>query len=615
MVVTRAQKGKVPELAEHVPPPEDTRQAPSEEARQRQAPPEEARQVPVDAPTQVLVESSSSGTANSSSSAHHVAAERNEESSHTTTMDQDLDDAEAERILLEQERARHQRDLERDALIASHENEIASLRAQLQNASMSAVCGAVNGNSQPPLPPAEPVDPDGPPLPPTLLAFMADLRSEMSNVRDMVSAVAAGSRRARTSDDETEAPPARRARVNSASTPMPVHDHAQPPVTANADSSSCSSDITTIPGLSAEASRAVFNLRRNPDHPAAALTLSDISKLRLRGRTDGPDPGEKLNIGDVDKYQHWAHSLAQRWIRDWCVYLTDAEKINYSLTWLDGDLYTALDDWWTDSTIEDKTYANFLFEIETMLGVQFQSDEARRDLELCCQGKDELIRPYYGRLRALWRRAGTPETERISKLRSSIKNQYSTPILGRKFESVKELFLALLDIESDIKARSLERQRNEPSANSRAPPSKTTSSTKFSFKTNTAHASDRDRSGGDYIPSAAEMEHNNALTPVAKKPPGWKGKWWPADPNPKKAGTMQHRLLARQGRCWACRGSGHASTDSCCPYFERRHSQISSAASSNKRTGKNISALDSAPVSADNNARVDVVNVHTSDDE
>ncbi|KAI5301751.1 hypothetical protein KEM56_001389 [Ascosphaera pollenicola] len=72
----------------------------------------------------------------------------------------------------------------------------------------------------------------------------------------------------------------------------------------------------------------------------------------------------------------------------------------FALNWLKGDLFTSLDDWWTGSTTNptSKTYPNFIAEVEMMLGIQFQQNEARRELELTTQQPGELIRPYFERL-------------------------------------------------------------------------------------------------------------------------------------------------------------------------------------------------------------------------
>ncbi|KAI5301770.1 hypothetical protein KEM56_001368 [Ascosphaera pollenicola] len=164
------------------------------------------------------------------------------------------------------------------------------------------------------------------------------------------------------------------------------------------------------------------------------------------------------------------------------------------------------------------------------------ANDAKRELELICQQPNEYIRPYFGRLQALWRVARTPKDERISKLRASVRNQYSTPVLGRHFASVKELFLALLDIENDIKAQSLKRQRNEPTAKASPPGAPAKFSGKFQNNMNiSSRLSGNGNSEDTHIPSAADMEHNKQFRPIAREPAGWRGRFWPPNPHPKRA--------------------------------------------------------------------------------
>ncbi|KAI5299803.1 hypothetical protein KEM56_002954, partial [Ascosphaera pollenicola] len=145
-------------------------------------------------------------------------------------------------------------------------------------------------------------------------------------------------------------------------------------------------DTVLIPGLTLDASKTVRALQADPKHPASAMTTSSIAKLRLKGRTSGgPDPGFKLDTKDTGKYQHWLHAITKRFQRDWYVYLTDADKVSYAMTWLDGNLFTHIDDWWTDPNSKNKTYNGFLFEVETLLGIRFQADEAKRQLDLIFQ--------------------------------------------------------------------------------------------------------------------------------------------------------------------------------------------------------------------------------------
>lgn len=495
---------------------------------------------------------------------------------------------------------------------------IAQLEADLAErpAPPASVCALperpkVNGNTQPPLQPTDPAQAETA----SFQTIVEDLRARLDRLQDArrmaESPFLARTRQANrqrrrheqisAESDEDDLPPARRTRLD------PVDDE--------------SDSGAVIPGLSAEASAAALKLMAMKNHPAHSLTVQEVSKLRLKNRTDGPTPSQKLDIGDADHYQHWEHSLNQRWTVNWAAYLTDAEKITYALGWLTGNLFTSLEEWWTDDTLPNEAYTDFLFEVQTMLGVQFQPTDAKRDLELTFQHKNEPISQYYARLRTLWRRAKTTPEDRLLKFRSSLSPAYSNALLGRKFDSDKDCYLALLDIENELKARSMERQRALPDQDKRSTIATSTKQPAFHNRENRKEPSFvRD----DHIPSAAEKTHNASFGPVAQKPPGWMGFFWKPQSHPKRANTNAHRLLSAQGRCWGCRGSGHMSTDACCPFFDKNNSSPSGQASNKgghtgNRSGKNISALrtdaSAATVSAEATASAPAAQVITSDDE
>lgn len=306
------------------------------------------------------------------------------------------------------EKALEAEELARQQEIINLQNELQSYKDRVQTlespatasapapskdrAETSATAPAINGNSQPPLCPPAPSQPS--------VAAIAEMVAQLL-------AQGTTSDRRRPLDDTTCDRPAQRQRTSSTAT-----SNTQPAV--------------SIPGLSREGSAAALALMKQAGHPAFGLPADEVAKLRLKARPSGPEPNHKLDVTDVDKYASWAHALQLRWVRDWIVYLTDDEKISYALTWLEGSLFESLNGWWTDPTVEDKSYAAFLFELETTLGVHFQHSDARRELELARQEDNELVNAYYTRLRTLWHRANTPELDRIEKLRSSVHEDLST---------------------------------------------------------------------------------------------------------------------------------------------------------------------------------------------
>lgn len=548
---------------------------------------------------------------------------------------QEMDDHTLEVALREQELARAQREAETQAKLASTEQRLAATLQRIQQLEAAAatsitvapgraqspgeVATVLNGNTQPPAAPTVAEDPVPPNTIASLNSFVENLRAQLDRMTDDrrlgESHFLARSRRRRPhpaeldEDEDDERPEPQRPHLTTDDQTTDQEDAAE--------------QAPLIPGLSADASAAAIKLMANKNHPAHSLTFSEISKLRLKNRTDGPTPSKKLDIGDADHYQHWEHSLNQRWTVNWASYLTDSEKITYALGWLDGNLFTSLEEWWTDSSIANKAFPDFLFEVQTMLGVQFQPTDARRELELTIQRKDESVSQYYARLRTLWHRAKTPEPDRLFKLRSSLAPAFSNALLGRKFDSSKDCYLALLDIENEIKARNLERQRANPETKSRDKPSSGFS--KSSSNNTPNHSASYSAKGpsseprDDHIPSAAEKAHNASFPPCSQKPAGWMGFFWKPQSHPKRANsTNAHRLLSAQGRCWGCRGSGHMSTDACCPFYDKNNKGSAPSNNNGSRSSKTVSAIHAnAPASAStsNAAAAGDVQVATSDDE
>ena len=72
--------------------------------------------------------------------------------------------------------------------------------------------------------------------------------------------------------------------------------------------------------------------------------------------------------------------------------------------------------------------------------------------------------------------------------------------------------------------------------------------------------------------SGAKTSHpNEQFGPVSKKPEGWVGAWYDGERNPEKLTNEDRDKLAKQGRCWSCRGSGHRGNDAVCINADRKN--------------------------------------------
>ena len=70
--------------------------------------------------------------------------------------------------------------------------------------------------------------------------------------------------------------------------------------------------------------------------------------------------------------------------------------------------------------------------------------------------------------------------------------------------------------------------------------------------------------------ASASANPNAKFVPTATKPVGWVRTWYDSETNPRKLRDDKRATFLQQGKCWGCRGSGHCSSDECCPLANRR---------------------------------------------
>ena len=207
------------------------------------------------------------------------------------------------------------------------------------------------------------------------------------------------------------------------------------------------------------------------------------------------------------------------------------------------------------------------------MSVHLQQREAKRDLQVITQRHGEKISEYYHRIRSLWQKAKTPEDDRVDQFLTTMSPNLSTSLLSKSYTRVRDLLdeaRVIEDRKRDISYTHPRQQRGQPP---RQPPGETTPlpTARPTFKIDTK-PSEKDISRNR---ASEPSRSNRSIAPTATKPEGWIGKWHDSENNPKRLTDDLKVQLQREGRCWACRGSGHRAHDSVCPQQGRKTNQVS----------------------------------------
>lgn len=163
---------------------------------------------------------------------------------------------------------------------------------------------------------------------------------------------------------------------------------------------------------------------------------------------------------------------------------------------------------------------------------------------------NESASEFYHRVFKLWQKAKTPTDERIEQFLATLKPGTAHTLMNGKYTEIRPL-TRLENLKTDKKktpAATLVRTacRHPRIQVAQAPP----------------------RGQASSSTSSKPNESNSKLGPVATKLVGWIGTWHKLELNLKKLEDKDRDTLTRQGRCWACRGSGHRGSDKFCPKRE-----------------------------------------------
>lgn len=351
-----------------------------------------------------------------------------------------------------------------------------------------------------------------------------------------------------------------------------------------------------IPGVPADVAAAARTAVITPTHPAYGLSVDRLLELRAAKPT-GEKPRLTLSLDAatdvttaVASFRPWELQLQSKFTKDFAVFLTDREKVEYAMRFISGKLLTALEGWFCDPSTT-VTYDGFLNEVKTSIGFDNQRASARRALEKLVQGSDDVT-TYFNNLRFQWNLGNVPLRDRVSKFVASLRRDISVALDSVDFgDDLYQALEAARRVENAQLQRNLELSRTNATTSAPLPfqqrksfgpkfnrpqdyrgpniPLKAPSTTPTPPIPSSGSPPLKESSGrpGKFdIPSDAEHKFNERFPRCAQKPDGWLGPWWDPEINPKKLSEADQRLLYSQRRCWRCRGSGHRVGDACCPH-------------------------------------------------
>lgn len=280
-------------------------------------------------------------------------------------------------------------------------------------------------------------------------------------------------------------------------------------------------------------------------------------------RPRGIDPNKKLKGDSADEYGPWRYAVDTKLEDDNPMYTTERSKIRYALSQMEEPIFSSMQDYVADN--RSLTFNELMDEVEHYLGFHLQQRQAKKDLQSITQKQNEGITQYYHRIRSLWQKARTPEEDRVDQLLTTMLPSLSSSLLAKRYTSVRDL----LDDARIIEDRKKDVNHNYPR------PSRPRDSHTLHTVDDIA-ATRRSNAGRASLKPEALQTNRSATSPysdtpnakfgpLAKKPEDWAGPWYNPQTNPKKLDAAEKVQLIDQRRCWGCRGSGHRSTDSCCP--------------------------------------------------
>ena len=301
----------------------------------------------------------------------------------------------------------------------------------------------------------------------------------------------------------------------------------------------------------------------------------DPTPTPVNWRKRGVDPAERLSGTDPDKWDSWLYSIEEKLDADAPLYETEKRRVAYALSQTSDILFKGMQSW-VNSKKGAATLHEFLDEAKHITGVHRLKADAKRELLSITMQYSETVSQYYQRIFRLWEHAGTPADERIEKFIRTLRPLISAPLLGRRYTDIKDLLdeaRNIEDMKKDIVVNFPKQEKFGTSRSNRGVRGLTGGSAGSAGSAGPA-AGSTDAKGGSAGANRDRVHPNSKFGPTSTKPEGWIGTWHKPQAFPKKLTDEERIAIAREGRCWSCRGSGHRISDDCCPSKKKTYLNV-----------------------------------------
>ena len=242
----------------------------------------------------------------------------------------------------------------------------------------------------------------------------------------------------------------------------------------------------------------------------------------------------------VDDYSPWSYAICKKLKTDTPMYIIKQQHVAYTLSRIKSPLFDKIAAWVAEN-LDTITILELFDKTKHWMGVHLQDTKAKQELITIAMKNTKSVSKYYHCIFKLWRRANTFINERIVKFMRLLKPSISTPLLGRKFTSIR----AVLDEAQDIKDAqkkimyTFSRQNNRQQSSSKF--SRGSNSQGSATSRGSVTSGDSTAGGG----SATGGSSGKDRKPTATKPAGWSSTWYNLDPKPKKLENNNRITLLR----------------------------------------------------------------------
>jgi len=196
------------------------------------------------------------------------------------------------------------------------------------------------------------------------------------------------------------------------------------------------------------------------EHTAETIVTTATDHLAINWRPRGIDKIDPLDGRNVDDYGPWRYSIDEKLETDAPLYPTERAKVRYAIAKMKNPIHEAMQTWVADT--RHVTFDELMDEVEHFMGFHLQGRRAKKELQIISQNQGEGIDEFYHRIRPLWQKAKTPESDRVDQFLTTMTPGLSTSLLSKSYDRVRDLLdevRVIEDRKKDVSHRHPRQQR------------------------------------------------------------------------------------------------------------------------------------------------------------